>query len=82
MIATLAGGLSDTGPSFECQIFRTMSLELDGFMTASSSPTTCADKAVERTNGEKKCNAILLIGSDSSASILRPFRALLHLLKG
>ena len=54
MIATLAGGLSDTGPSFECQIFRTMSLELDGFMTASSSPTTRADKAVERTNGEKE----------------------------
>ena len=58
MIATLAGGLSDTDPSFECQIFKTMSLELDGFMTASSSPTTCADKAVERANGEKekKCD--------------------------
>ena len=54
MIATLAGGLSDTAPSFECQIFRTMSLELDGFMTASPSPTTRADKAVERTNGEKE----------------------------
>ena len=53
MIATLAGGLSDTGPSLECQIFRTISLELDGFMTASSSPTTCADKAAEKTNGEK-----------------------------
>ena len=39
-VLTRAGGLSETGPSLECQIFNTKSLALAAFITASSSPTT------------------------------------------
>ena len=79
MIATLAGALSDTGPSFECQIFRTVSWTRRFHDRVILSNNMRWQGYGKEPMERKKCNATLLIGSDSWVPI---FRALLHLLKG